>query len=157
MTRLTTDAQRAERRRVDRELAVAAVEALRSSEGWQRWLRTRRHFHNYSLANQLLIALQRPDATHVAGFRAWLKLGYCVSRGERALRIWAPIAPSKRDLERWRNDGSDPTEKPRIRFKLVAVFDTLSRVRRWGPGSALASSSAAESKVAVGVVPPWHG
>jgi N-terminal domain of anti-restriction factor ArdC len=41
-----------------------------------------------SLANQLLIAMQKPEATRVAGFRAWLKLGYCVRKGESALRIW---------------------------------------------------------------------
>jgi hypothetical protein len=77
-----TDAERAERRRVDRAFARQAVEQLRSSEGWQRWLASRRRFHAYSLANQLLIAMQKPDATHVAGFRAWLRLGYCVRKGE---------------------------------------------------------------------------
>jgi hypothetical protein len=40
-----------------------AVEQLRSSEGWRRWLRVRRHFHTYSLHNQLLIASQMPEAT----------------------------------------------------------------------------------------------
>jgi hypothetical protein len=63
-----TDAERAERRRVDRAFARQAVEQLRSSEGWQQWLTSRRHFHTYSLANQLLIAMQKPDATRVAGF-----------------------------------------------------------------------------------------
>jgi hypothetical protein len=67
--------EREARRKADREMSRQAVEALVSSEGWQRWLGYRRHFHRYSLANQLLIALQCPDATMVAGFRAWLKLG----------------------------------------------------------------------------------
>jgi hypothetical protein len=56
-----TDEQRGERRRADREFAREAVERLRSSEGWQRWLAARRHFHAYSLANQLLIAMHRRD------------------------------------------------------------------------------------------------
>src|SRR5208283_3502738 len=101
-----SEEERAERRRADREFARQAIEQLRSSEGWQRWLATRRHFHCYSLTNQLLIAMQRPDATRVAGFRAWLKLGYCVTKrpddiaeGRWAIRIWAPCPPSRRQLE----------------------------------------------------------
>jgi hypothetical protein len=65
-----SDEERAERRRADREYARQAVEQLRSSEGWQRWLRTRRHFHAYSFGNQLLIAMARPTATRVAGSAA---------------------------------------------------------------------------------------
>jgi antirestriction protein ArdC len=118
-----SEQERAERRRGDREFARAAVEQLQSSEGWQRWLATRRHFHNYSLTNQLLIAMQRPDATRVAGFRAWLKLGYCVQRGERAIRIWVPIKPSREQLERWEQTGSDPAERPHPGFRLGPVFD----------------------------------
>ena len=79
--RVLSDEERAERRRADRAFAAQAVEQLRSSEGWQQWLTARRHFHAYSLANQLLIAMQKPEATRVAGFRAWLKLGYCVRKG----------------------------------------------------------------------------
>ncbi len=121
-TRLT-DEQRAERRRADREFACRAVERLRSSEGWKAWLATRRHFHRYSFANQLLIALQCPDATRVAGFRAWLKLGYAVKRGERSIRIWVPVPPSRKRLEEWKSEGGDPNERPRTHFRLGPVFD----------------------------------
>jgi hypothetical protein len=62
-----SEQQRAQRRRADREFARRAVAQLRNSEGWQHWLATRRHFHSYSLTNQLLIAMQRPEATRVAG------------------------------------------------------------------------------------------
>jgi antirestriction protein ArdC len=113
---------RAARRKADREHARQAVERLRSSEGWQRWLTTRRHFHRYSLANQLLIAAARPTATRVAGFRKWLELGYAVQRGERAIKIWAPCPPSRKQLERWEREGRQPDERPRTYFKLVAVF-----------------------------------
>jgi len=41
------------------------------------------------LSNQLVIAMSSPEATFVAGFKAWLKLGYCVRKGERAIRIFA--------------------------------------------------------------------
>lgn len=128
--RRLTDEQRAERRAQDRETAQQAVAELTSSAGWQRWLRVRRSFHCYSLTNQLLIAMQRPDATRVAGFRAWLRLGYSVRKGERAIRIWTPIPPSKEKLEAWRHAGADPAAKPRTFFRLGPVFDTLSRDRR---------------------------
>jgi antirestriction protein ArdC len=117
-----TDQQRSERRRADREYARRAAERLRSSDGWQRWLATRRHFHDYSLSNQLLIAMVHPSATRVAGFRKWLELGYAVQRGERAIKIWAPCPPSRKRLERWKRAGSDPNERPRTYFKLVSVF-----------------------------------
>lgn len=118
-----TELERQQRREADREKSRAAVEALTSSEGWTAWLSSRRHVHTYSLANQLLVAMQCPTATRVAGFRAWLKLGYCVRRGETALRIWVPVPPSKRSLEAWRATGADPREMPRTHFKLGPVFD----------------------------------
>ncbi len=118
-----TELERQQRREADRKKARAAVEALTSSEGWTAWLASRRHFHAYSLANQLLLAMQCPTATRVAGFRAWLKLGYCVRRGETALRIWVPVPPSKKTLEAWRAAGADSREKPRTHFKLGPVFD----------------------------------
>jgi antirestriction protein ArdC len=118
-----TEAEREQRRAADRAFVQQAVDALRSSEGWQRWLTTRRHFHSYSLRNQLLIAMQRPDVTRVAGFKAWLALGYCVRRGEKGLRIFAPCPPTKAKLQTWRNAGADPAEKPRTFFRLTAVFD----------------------------------
>jgi N-terminal domain of anti-restriction factor ArdC/IrrE N-terminal-like domain len=117
-----TDEQRAERRARERELVRDSVERLRSSDGWQRWLRTRSRFRSYSFGNQLLIAHQHPTATRVAGFRAWLALGYCVQKGERSIRIWAPCPPSRRQLERWEHDGADPASKPRIGWRLAAVF-----------------------------------
>ena len=45
--------------------------------------------------------MQQPQATRVAGFRAWLKLGYCVRKGETALRIWCPCPPSAKQLKEW--------------------------------------------------------
>ena len=106
--RTLTKEERSEKRAVDRALVASSIQTLRSNEGWQRWLRVRRHFHSYSLANQFLIASQRPDATRVAGFKSWLDLGYAVRKGERGLatctrrpalapassREWAMLLPS---------------------------------------------------------------
>jgi hypothetical protein len=52
-------AERQARREADRQKAAEAVEALTTSEGWQAWLRLRRHVRRYSDNNQFLIALQR--------------------------------------------------------------------------------------------------
>jgi antirestriction protein ArdC len=117
-----SDEEPAERRARDREFAEQAVEALRTSEGWHRWLAARGAFHRYSLANSILIAMQRSDATLVAGFKRWLSLGYCVRKGEKAIRIWQPVPPSSRQMRAWRDAGADPAEKPRTYFKLGPVF-----------------------------------
>jgi hypothetical protein len=129
-TKTLTDEERQARREADRQRTREAVQALRASDGWRKWLSLRRHFRTYSLTNQLLIAIAMPEATRVAGFKAWLKLGYCVRRGENAvIRIWMPIPPSKRQLEDWQAAGADPAQKPRTRYKLGPVWDRLSRVR----------------------------
>jgi hypothetical protein len=60
----------------------------------------------------------------VAGFEAWLALGYCVRRGEKALRILAPCPPLHAKLKAWRDAGADPATKPRTFFRFTAVFDT---------------------------------
>lgn len=121
--RVLSDEERAERRAADRKLMEQAIDQLRSSEGWQQWLRVRRHFHSYSFHNQLLIAYQRPGATRVAGFRRWLALGYAVRKGERGLSIWAPCPPSKKKLRAWREAGANPDERPQTYFRMVKVFD----------------------------------
>ena len=51
-----SEEDRAQKRAAERELMAEAIEQLRSSEGWKRWLDVRRHFHSYSFHNQLLIA-----------------------------------------------------------------------------------------------------
>jgi antirestriction protein ArdC len=118
-----SEAERSQKRAAERELMAHAIEELRCSDGWQRWLRARRHFHTYSLRNQLLIADQRPDATYVAPFRRWLKLGYAVRKGEHGIRIWAPCPPSPKKLREWKEAGADRATRPRTYFRLVAVFD----------------------------------
>jgi hypothetical protein len=83
------------------------------------------HFfrHERTVRNQLLVALQDPTATYVAGFRAWLSMGYCVQRGCTShIRVWAPCPPSKKKLQAWRDAGAVPADKPRTYFRLQAVF-----------------------------------
>ncbi len=122
-SRRLSEEERAAKRTAEREQMQAAIEALRTSEGWKRWLKVRRHFHTYSFHNQLLIASQCPEATRVAGFRSWLSIGYAVRKGEKGIRIWAPCPPSKKQLAEWKRAGANPLEKPNTYFRLVAVFD----------------------------------
>lgn len=67
---------------------TAAVDALTESGQWQRWLDFLGSFHQYSLNNTLLIQVQCPHATQVAGFKAWQAKGRQVRKGETAIRIF---------------------------------------------------------------------
>lgn len=118
--RRLSEAERAERRRQDRERLKNAAEQLLTSEGWQRWVRVRSQagLARLSLSNQLLVALARPDATFVAGFKGWLRLGFAVKKGERAVAIIAPLPVKDRD----RVSGKETGETLML-FKTVFVFD----------------------------------
>lgn len=120
-TRPLTDGEREQRRQAQRRQFEDALSALLSSDGWRRWLRTRATLHAYSANNTLLIAHQAwargISPTHVAGFRAWLKLGRAVRKGERGLSIWAPMRVKARD-----EDGQETEEKKTV-FRIAKVFD----------------------------------
>jgi N-terminal domain of anti-restriction factor ArdC len=115
-----SEAERAERRRRDRERLQAAAGQLLTSEGWQRWVRVRSQagLARLSLSNQLLVALARPDATFVAGFKSWLRLGFAVRKGERAIAIIAPLPVKQRD-----SVSGEQTGETLVLFKTVFVFD----------------------------------
>ena len=119
--RRLTDAEREQRREHDRQRLHQAAEQLLSSEGWQRWVRVRAKggLARLSLNNQLLVALSCPDATFVAGFKAWLELGYCVRKGEKAIRIIAPIPIKPTDDQ----DTNEDSSRRRVLFKGVSVFE----------------------------------
>jgi len=123
--RRLTDDERAERRAQDRERLERAARELLFSEGWRRWIevRARNGLARYSLGNQLLIALQAPDARFVAGFHAWKDLGRCVRKGERGIRILAPMPIRDRDAEGDSSSARDDGDNVRTLFKSVAVFD----------------------------------
>ncbi len=95
----------------------AGIAELTDSTAWTAWLDVARTFHTYSANNTILIWSQRPDATHVAGYQAWRRLGRQVRKGERGLRILAPMTAKVTD--------DDTGEQRRIirGFRSVAVFD----------------------------------
>src|SRR5271155_1094219 len=67
------------------------------SEPMTQYLAAIGRFHRYSLRNVMLIASQKPTATHVAGFHAWHKLGRFVKKGEKGIVILAPIVRRKNE------------------------------------------------------------
>src|SRR5712691_4089167 len=73
-----------------RERLAEAVEKLADSDTFAAWLRARAAFTDYSFGNVCLIVSQRPDASRVAGYKAWQKLGRQVRKGEHGIRILAP-------------------------------------------------------------------
>lgn len=102
------------------EALAAQVEALSESEQWLRFLEFAGSFHRYSLNNLLLIAAQRPEATQVAGFRAWQERGRQVRKGERAIRI---RGFSTTKVTREDPATGDETEHRLPRFPVLSVFD----------------------------------
>lgn len=95
------------------------------SEALVTYLTTMAKFHSYSFGNQLLIAFQRPDATHVAGFHKWKSLGRSVRKGERGIMILAPVTKKVGEVEETQKDGTKKTRDIRriVNTKPVHVFD----------------------------------
>jgi hypothetical protein len=65
--------------------------SITTGEQWAAWLRTAGRFHTYSWGNTMLIQLQRPEATKVAGYKTWTQVGRQVRRGETGITILAPV------------------------------------------------------------------
>lgn len=97
------------------------VGSLDNRAEWQRYLAFARSFHQYSFGNRLLIMLQAPDATVVAGYRAWQAKGYQVRRGERAIRVLGPVTRREPVLDAAGNAVFDADGKRREVRRLVGV------------------------------------
>lgn len=103
------------------------VAAITTSDEWMTWIRFARTMHrNRSLSNQLLIWMQNPHATTCLGFRAWQGQKRWVRKGEKAIRIWAPVttktATENSDNNGTETDGND-NQRTVAGFRLVSVFD----------------------------------
>ena len=111
------------------QLLIEQLEAGHS-EGLTAYLTAMGRFHNYSFGNILEIARQKPDATRVAGLYAWNQLGRKVMKGQKGIRILAPMIGSrkKKDTEAERSKDAAAVNKPvLVGFRAVYVFDRLSR------------------------------
>jgi cystathionine beta-lyase family protein involved in aluminum resistance len=80
-------------------------------------------FDGYSERNALLIAMQRPGATDVRGYRAWQEVGRQVRKGETGIRIVARAATKEQEETEAKARENDEQVLQRIRHKLVSVFD----------------------------------
>jgi hypothetical protein len=90
------------------------------SETLTQYLAAIGRFHRYSLRNVMLIASQKPTATHVAGFHTWHKLGRFVKKGEKGILILAPIVrPKDQSTEQTETDESSTA----VGFRAAYVFD----------------------------------
>jgi antirestriction protein ArdC len=113
------------------------IKELFESDRYKSYLKTLSKFHNYSFNNCLLIAMQKPDATHVAGFASWRdNFKRNVMKGEKGIRILAP-SPYKAQKEQDRIDPKsgrpvigadgkaikDMVEVTMPAFKVATVFD----------------------------------
>lgn len=113
------------------------LKELFESERFKEYLKTMSKFYNYSFSNTLLIAMQKPDATLIAGYTAWQRnFDRYVMKGEKGIKILAP-APYKVQEEREKldpatqkpvldKDGKPVTETVEVTrpaFKVVSVFD----------------------------------
>lgn len=113
------------------------IRELFDSDQYRRYLSTMSRFHRYSLNNVMLIHMQRPDATLVAGFNKWRdQFGRNVKKGEKGIKIIAPT-PFKKKVEKVKldpdtqapmldRDGNAIMEEKEIQiplFKVVSVFD----------------------------------
>jgi N-terminal domain of anti-restriction factor ArdC len=113
-----------------KELITANIQSLIEqleaghSDALTAYLDAMSHFHNYSFGNILEIARQRPTATRVAGLYAWNQLGRKVKKGERGIRILAPIIGVKRKPdEEAEKDITTQNTRVLVGFRNAYVFD----------------------------------
>lgn len=104
------------------ELLQTGLEEYATSEKYRDLLRVMSLFHNYSANNCLLIALQCPHASYVAGYTSWRNNFHRqVKKGEKAIRIISPV--------RYKKKNEEDKEEERIGFKSASVFDISSTVQ----------------------------
>jgi hypothetical protein len=115
---------------------LVPISTLAAGEEFQEWLDVQSRFHDYSHRNSLLIKLQCPEATKVAGYRTWQEeFDRHVQEGEQAIWIWAPIiakqcpdcgnSPSYHENSDCEYDETPPEEwsKGLVGLKPTAVLD----------------------------------
>jgi len=113
------------------------VDTIQQSDNFRQFLTTMAKFHHYSFGNQILIMMQKPEATRVAGFNTWKDLGRQVMKGEKGIAILAPIMPKRavcpkcgsrisrgsRFCPQCGSEVGGDGEAPPVFFRVVSVFD----------------------------------
>lgn len=131
-----TDAQREAADRARRETVEQLHEQLAheianldDKDAWRRWLSMASKLHRYSFNNVVLTMLQKPDATMIAGYRAWQAMGHQVRRGEKAIKILGPVTRKVELVDRHTgepirdSDGRTQYVRQLVGVRPVSVFD----------------------------------
>lgn len=101
------------------ELIEQGIKSITTSEQYKEFLAFSSRFYNYSLNNQLLIWAQKPSATYVAGFGTWKKMGRYVKKGEKGIKI---LAPMHFKTTKTNEDGEEELVEFN-RYRTISVFD----------------------------------
>ena len=105
------------------------IKELFESEKYKNYLRTMSRFHKYSVNNTMLIYMQKPDATVVAGFNKWRdQFGRNVLKGEKGIKIIAPT-PYKKKIEEAKLDPD--TKLPMLDADGKAIMARAKQSRSW--------------------------
>jgi antirestriction protein ArdC len=130
VTPISETPKQPQQRQTARDIIAANVKSLIEqleaghSDALTAYLDAMSRFHNYSFGNILEIARQRPSATRVAGLYAWNQLGRKVKKGEKGIRILAPIVGIKRKKdEEARKDITTQNTRVLVGFRNAYVFD----------------------------------
>lgn len=105
------------------------IKQFQNSDFFKNYLEVMSKFHKYSFSNSLLIAMQKPHATLVAGFNTWKNQGRTVNKGEKAITILAPCIYKQKEKVEVLNPETNKKETrevehiKKIGFKKVSVFD----------------------------------
>lgn len=117
---METKVSRSDRLKAAHDKLQEAVAEIASGDDWKRMLQVVSKFHRYSFNNHLMIFMQRPDATVVAGFNRWKSLGRFVKKGEKGIAIFAPC---KYKTEIVDESGEEQSLHQIRGFRIVHVFD----------------------------------
>ena len=130
LTPISENPKQPQQRQTAKDIIAANVQSLIEqleaghSEALTAYLDAMSRFHNYSFGNILEIARQRPTAIRVAGFCTWTQLGRKVKKGEKGIRILAPIVGTKRKKdEETAKDINRKNTRVLIGFRNAYVFD----------------------------------
>ena len=130
VTPISENPKQPQPRQTAKEVIAANVKSLIEqleaghSDALTAYLDAMSRFHNYSFGNILEIARQRPDATRIGGMYAWNQLGRKVKKGERGIRILAPIVGVKRKKdEEAEKDIRTQNQAVLVGFRAAYVFD----------------------------------
>ena len=111
------------------EQLADGIANLDDKDAWQRWLGMASKLHRYSFNNVLLTMLQKPEASMIAGYRAWQAMGHQVRRGEKAIKILGPVTRKIELVDRTTGelirdaDGRPRHVRQLVGVRPVSVFD----------------------------------